>query len=449
MAATGNREMSDGDEPGTVWTPAPGKKGAFLLERLVEVGMGGVRLRPLGGDRAGEVGLGRFLRNPRVTSEEIISTACARTAGLVRGRHLVVPQDTTSLRDDGHKRSLHLHPAIALDAEDGSLVGLVHAEFLYRVGGGRGKRKRLPFEKKESRRWLDATRGASALLEGGAASATVVADREGDIYEEFANRPKGVDLVIRVAQNRVLVDGTHLFSCTERLPELGRETVALPAAPGRPARNAALALRAREVTIKRPRREARGEAAKLPPEITLTLVEAREIDPPAGATPAHWRLLTTHAVATLADAKRITRDYRGRWTIEQLFRTMKTKGFNIEAVRVDDGAPFENLTAATLIAAIQVLQLVRERDGASGRPLEDAFDVADQSVLEAICATLEGKTAKQKNPHPKGTMAYAAWVCARLGGWTGYYGKPGPVVMLQGMMRFQAMRRGWTLRGTG
>jgi hypothetical protein len=127
---------------------------------------------------------------------------------------------------------------------------------------------------------------------------------------------------------------------------------------------------------------------------------------------------------------------------------MKTKGFDIEAVRVDDGAPFENLAAATLIAAIQVLQLMRERDGAAGRPLEDTFDATDQPALEAVCATLEGKTDKQKNPHPKGTLAYAAWVCARLGGWTGYYGKPGPVVMLQGMLRFQAINRGWTLRGT-
>ena len=145
MTATGNREISDGVEPGTVWAPAPGKKGAFLPRRLVEVGMGGVRLRPLGGDRAGEVGLGRFLRNPTVTPDEIISTACARTVGSVRGRHMLVPQDTTSLCDDGDQRSLQLHPAIAVDAEDGALVGLVYAEFLYRAGGVKAKRKRLPF----------------------------------------------------------------------------------------------------------------------------------------------------------------------------------------------------------------------------------------------------------------------------------------------------------------
>lgn len=445
MPGTVIREHGYGDQPGAVRRRAPAKKGARLLGRLIEAGQNGIRIRPLGGNRAGEVGFGRLLRNPRVTPAEIISTACARTAGLVRGRHILAIQDTTSLRDEGDQRSLQLHPMIAVDAVDGALLGLVHAEYLYREGGKKADRKTRPFEDKESFRWLNATRSASALAEGGAACVTVVADREGDIYEEFALRPDNVELLIRAAQNRVLADGTHLFSCTDKLPELGRETIALPAAPGRPARKAVLALRARQITISRPERKVAGEAAALPPRITLTFVEAREIDPPPGATPAHWRLLTTHAVHTLADAKQITRFYRARWTIEQLFRTMKTKGFDIEAVRVAEGGPFENLTAATLIAAIQVLQLVRERDGAARRPLEDGFDPQDQPAIEAICATLEGKTEKQKNPHPKGSLAYVAWVCARLGGWTGYYGKPGPVVILQGLLRFKAIQHGWNL----
>ncbi|HEY0183698.1 MAG TPA: IS4 family transposase, partial [Rhodopila sp.] len=439
------REHRDGTQPGAVWRRAPAKKGARLLGRLIEAGQNGIRIRPLGGNRAGEVGFGRLLRNPRVTPAEIISTACARTAGLVRGRHILAIQDTTSLRDEGDQRSLQLHPMIAVDAMDGALRGLVHAEYLYREGGKKANRKTRPFEEKESFRWLNATRSASALAEGGAACVTVVADREGDIYEEFALKPDNVELLIRAAQNRVLADGTHLFTCTDTLPELGREIIALPAAPGRPARNAVLALRARQVTINRPERKVAGEAAALPPRITLTFVEAREVDPPPGATPAHWRLLTTHAAHTLADARQITRFYRARWTIEQLFRTMKTKGFDIEAVRVAEGGPFENLTAATLIAAIQVLQLVRERDGDARRPLEDVFDPQDQPAIEAVCATLEGKTEKQKNPHPKGSLAYVAWVCARLGGWTGYYGKPGPIVTLQGLLRFKAIQYGWNL----
>jgi len=270
-----------------------------------------------------------------------------------------------------------------------------------------------------------------------------VMEREGDIYELFAKRPVHVDLLVRAAQDRTLADGGRLFDCTATLPELGRMTVDLPAAPGRAARTATLALWARRVEIARPDRCRVGDG---PARLSLTLVEAREIDPPQGIAPAHWRLLTTHPVATLAEARRITGWYRQRWVIEQLFRTMKTHGFDIEAVRIADPTPFENLAAATLVSAVQVLQLVRDRDGTARRPLTDVIDAADQPAVEAICASLEGKTARQKNPHPPNTLAYTAWVCARLGGWTGYYGKPGPIVMLHGLHRLRAMLQGWDLR---
>jgi hypothetical protein len=104
------------------------------LDRLVTVGQTGVRLCPLGGNRAGEVRIGRFLRNDDVTPGEMVRIARARTAGLVRGRHILAIQDTASLRDDGDQRSMQLHPTIALDATDGTLLGLVHAEFFHREG---------------------------------------------------------------------------------------------------------------------------------------------------------------------------------------------------------------------------------------------------------------------------------------------------------------------------
>lgn len=415
-----------------------------MLSRLMAVGQRGVRVRALGGSRAGEMQITRLLRNDRVSVAEMVSLASARTAGLVSGRHVLAIQDTTTLQDDGVSTSLVLHPTIAVDASSGALLGLVEAELLRRSGGAKGKRRQRAVAEKQSQRWLNGTVAAGRLMAHGASSVTVIADSEGDLYEEFAVPPAGVDLLIRSGQDRCLADGSMLFACLAQEPELGRVTIDLAAAPGRPARVARLALRARPVTLARPRRPA-AIAATLPAAITLTLVEAREIAPPAGAEPAHWRLLTTHAVADRADAERITGFYRQRWTIEQLFRVMKTKGFDVEAVRIAEPAPYEKLATAILIAAVKVLQLVQERDGRALRPLADVFDPADIPALEAICATLEGKTARQKNPHPRGSLAYAAWVCARLGGWTGYYGKPGPVVMLNGFHQFKAINHGWNL----
>lgn len=416
-----------------------------MLSGLVDVGRSGVSVRRVGGCRAGEIRITRFLRNPRVSPSEMVAHALARTARLAVGRHVLAIQDTTTLRDDGGRVSLNQHVMIAVDAEDGAVLGLVDAVCLSRSGGKKATRSKRPFAAKESRRWLDAAGRAAALAAAGAGGVTVVADQEADIYDAFACRPQGTDLVIRAHHDRVLADGSRLSDCLAEAAELGRQRIALAAHAGRPARQAELALKAREIVVKRPQRKYPGEAASLPETVRLTLVEAREIDPPAGVPAAHWRLLTSHEAKSLAQAMLITGFYRQRWAIEQLFRILKTQGFDIEAVRVAEDGPFENLATATLIAAIRVLQMVHERDGAAQRPLQDAFEPEDQPAIETISQGLEGKTARQKNPHPTGSLAYVSWVCARLGGWTGYYGKPGPIVILRGLQELTAMLRAWRL----
>src|SRR5262249_23662793 len=143
----------------------------------------------------------------------------------------------------------------------------------------------------------------------------------------------------------------------------GRLSVELAAAPGRPARRAVLALRFSTVEISRP--DVHPVRKDLPAKLALNLVEAREIDAPARATPAHWRLLTTHRVDNLDDARWIAGLYRRRWLIEELFRILKTRGFDLERVGIA-ATPFEKLAAAALVAAVSVLQLTRERDGQAG-----------------------------------------------------------------------------------
>jgi len=405
----------------------------------------GVRVRRLGRTRAGEVRLSRFLHNEAVTVAEMLATAAARTSGRVVGRHVLAIQDTTMVRSGAVGDGVALHPVIAVDAIEGTLFGLLDAQFLVRAGGRREGRHARPLAAKESRRWVAGTACAASLSRAGAGCVTVVADAEGDLYEHFACRPAGVEVLVRAGQDRRLADGTLLFARSATLPEAGRMTIELAAAPGRAARTAELAVRFCRIEMARPVSR-KASVADLPPQVALTLVEAREVDPPEGAAPAHWRLVTSHAVHDAADARRVVGFYRQRWTIEQLFRTLKTQGFDVEGLRQAENGPFEKLVTASLIAAVTVLQLVRERDGAAGRPLDDAFDPDDRPALEAVSASLEGKTERQKNPHPKGSLAFASWVFARLGGWTGYYGKPGPIVILNGLLRFQAIKNGWNLR---
>jgi len=412
-----------------------------LHARLVETGGRGLRVRRLGGSRAGEIRLTRFLRNGAVSPEAMVAEAARLTGPRCAGRHVLAIQDTTVVRSQGGG-GLYLHPVLAVDAESGAILGLTGAAFLRRTGGRKADRRQRPAKDKQSRRWLD---GAVASVEAcqGAARLTVIADRESDIFAFFARRPAEADLIVRAAHDRALEDGGRLFAAIDALAVAGRAELDLPAKPGRKARTAKVAARFMTAHLARPRN---GLAEDLPKSVDLTLVDVREEDPPAGEAAVHWRLITTHPVANAAEAFALAGLYRRRWCIEQLFRTLKTKGFDIEGLLIEEEAPLIRLTMAALIAAVTIQQLVHARDGDQGpgplRPLTDAFEPEDQPLLEAFTAKLEGKTQRQKNPHPPGSLAYGAWVCARLGGWTGYYGKPGPIVILEGWLYFQAAKHG-------
>jgi hypothetical protein len=71
-------------------------------------------------------------------------------------------------------------------------------------------------------------------------------------------------------------------------------------------------------------------------------------------------------------------------------------------------------------------------------------DITEPEIdtIEALVPTLEGKTDRQKNPHPGRSLARASWVIARLGGWNCYYKPPGPITFRRGMEYFHAIHRG-------
>jgi hypothetical protein len=419
-------------------------------------------IRRLAGTRAREIQFTRFLRNGSVTATEMATHAAERTAARAAGRDVVVIQDTSELALGGRRakangygpvgkggalRGLLLHAVLAVDAGTGGMLGLVEAKVWNRKGGKVTDRRSRKTSNKESQRWLDGTMRAGEVL-AAAAHITGVSDRESDIYEHFARRPDNVHLIVRACQNRKIetddADQINLlFSHVDGLPEQGRFEVKIPAAPGRKARTTELAVRFSRVVLRKP---LHGAAADLPATIALTMVDIRETSMPQDGKPIQWRLLTTNAVTNLGEARRIVDLYRMRWTVEEFFHTLKTAGFDIEAADIGDPKVMIKFVAAATVAAVTVMQLVKARDGTTDQGLADAFDPADQPILEALSAQLEGKTARQKNPHPRGSLAFASWVIGRLGGWTGYYGKPGPRIMRQGLDDFQRVKFGTTLR---
>lgn len=410
-------------------------------------------------DRNQALQFGRFLANPAVTVQEMVVTTGRQTNERAAGRHVLAIMDTTELHFSTHEASkrgfgkagngkdigLFLHPVLAVDAATGGVIGLVGCSVMNRTQGKVTDHKRRGADDKESRRWLHGAEVAAERLTS-ADMITMVCDREGDIYDLFDRRPERTQLLCRSAQDRVLATGGLLSEFCANLTEQARESIAVPAKGNQPARQATVALRFGAIGLPRRKKKGSDEAAT---PIQLWVVDVREVDPPEGAEAVNWRLLTTHEVGTLTQARQIVTWYRMRWIIEQVFRSVKSHGLRIEDSQIEQAGCFTKLAIIALIAAVRSMQLVLARDGSTGQPITDAVDPADMPALRQLNATLEGRTEKLKNPHDESTLAWYAWIVARLGGWSGYtsrgYRPPGPKTMHHGLLRLDQILLGWRL----
>ena len=429
------------------------RRANWLFEQIVA--SGSLVVRDIGETRKGEMAAHRFLSSSKLDVAAVIAPHVARTAVAAKGRRIVAAQDTTEVNfsgrekrrtglgpaGDGTAKGFFIHPVVAIDAGSEAVLGIAGAEIWTRDDARTPDHKDRALEDKESLRWLTGAETAAANL-AGASEIVVVADREGDIYPVFARKPDSVELIIRTNHNRVLADGSPLFGAPLSWTELGRMTVKVAArGPGDKGRTATVALRAGQITLKRPSRAPKSDPATL----SITLVEAREIDAPKGVkTPLLWRLSTTLAVVALAEAADVVRLYRMRWRIEEVFRTLKSDGLKLEDSQVTDADRLFKLAALGLVASARIIQLVDARDG-SDRPATDVIAASHIEAAAAIGARLEGATARQKNPHAMGSLAWLSWIVARLGGWNCYYKPPGPKTMARGFERLAARIEGFTL----
>jgi hypothetical protein len=427
-----------------------------LLQRAVERVT--VTLRAAADRRAEWVGFSRWLNNSKVTWSEIAGHCGDALSGRVAGLHVLAIQDTTELNYAAHAGrvrglgpsgngvdpGLFVHPMLAIDAGSRALLGLTGLQIWTRQTPACADYRDQPIEAKESYRWVQSAATAKRVL-AAAAMVTVIGDRESDIYEEFDRIPdERTHLLTRACRDRALVGGGRLFTIAETWPVQHQFELNLRARPGRPARTAKVELRFGQVTIKRPGNCSDPLAS---PQLTLRLVEVKEVDTSV-EEPIHWRLLTTHEATTVAQALQLVAWYRERWHIEQLFRTSKSQGLKLESSQVEDVDALFKLAAIAMIAATKIMQLVLARAGTVDRPATDVVAPEQLPVLEVLQASLEGKTAKQKNPHLKHSIAWLAWIIARLGGWTGYASErpPGPITFHRGWDRFEQIAHGWRLR---
>jgi hypothetical protein len=411
------------------------------------------------GRRAQEVGFHRLLANDKVTVERLIEGWSEQTVSAVADRHVLAIQDTSEINfattprrrrglgeiGKGGGRGVLVHAMVAVDAVSGSCLGLVAGSIYTRKGRVSTPHAKRALKDKESRRWIDTAVEARSVL-AKATIVTVVADRESDVFAEWATVPGGnVHLLTRVMHDRAVAGGGTLSSVTAALPFVATRSLELLATHKRAARRTEVSLRFSKVEIRRPNTP---DAKGLPKSVPLSLVEVVELRPAAGVEPVHWRLLTTHEVADVAAAWQIVDWYRLRWVIEQLFRLMKTHGLRLEDSQLASAEVLIKLAAIATKAAAVILQLVQARNGKGGEGAGNAFSRSDIAVLDSLDASYQGRTVLQRNPYHRHGLAWAAWIIARLGGWDGYPSSkpPGPITMRHGLEYFRAIAKGWALR---
>jgi hypothetical protein len=415
------------------------------------------------------VGNYRLLENTKVSIEGIkegLTEACGRTA---QTGHALLLQDTTQPNYERHRGRIKngsglgligddkslgyiLHPTLVLDAEQGTCLGYSDIITWIREEGrekiiDKEKRKAQAIEVKESYRWLESIEQSRNRLQF-CDRFTAIADREGDIYELFARIPdQRTDLLIRSRENRKIKEG-KLFNYLSSQPSAGEYEIEIRGdkRTNIAKRVAKIEIRFTRVTLLKP---ARRKEDKNPPYVELYAVEAREKQEtvPQGEEAVHWRILTTHEVNNFNMAVQVVKWYKLRWFIEQLFRVLKTDGFNIESSELENGESIIKIGIFAMGAALKVMQLLLASKGEYTQPIDEVFTKKEQEFLQAISIKYEGKTEKQKNPNKVRTLKWAAWIIARIGGWKGYNKQrpPGPITFFIGLDKYYTMYIGWNM----
>ena len=281
---------------------------------------------------------------------------------------------------------------------------------------------------------------------GGRAEAIHVMDREADSYAIFATLSEQRRLfVIRSFQDRVLTsDGeSHLRAAAKaarttlrrEVPLSPRPKIKGPKGKRHPARRHRIAkLRFAAAKVELPRTgDARNfESASL----RLNVVHVSEAKTPTGETPVEWFLLTNLPVDTPDEIAFVVDCYRGRWTIEEYFKALKT-GCQYERRQLESATSLLNALAILAPVAWRLLLLRHLARGDEKSPAISALTPKQLEVLRAV----------SRRPLPQRPSAKDAMLAvASLGGHLKSNGDPGWLVLGRGMHDLLLLELGWRAR---
>jgi hypothetical protein len=411
-----------------------------------------------------------FFDNDKVTLDKVLAPHLARTRERLAEQEVVLlVQDTTEIDltrpqqqvveagplDTAARRGGFLHPLHAF-TPDGTPLGTAWCQFWTRdeeslaksAEDKRRERKAAPIEDKESLRWLDGLRAARDLAQTlPQVPCVCIADSEADIYELFAEARGAQPLqwLIRACQDRALdgTDGGHLRDAVLATPVLyevelkvrGRQakTAAEDRArrQNRVTRQATVEVRAQTLTLRPPARPDR----HLPP-VTVNVVLVREASPPPGEPPVEWLLVTTLPIDTPEQVRTIVEYSCIRWSIEILFRVLKS-GCRIERRRFEHLERILPCLGLYLIVAWRTLFACHLGRECPDLDCEQLFEPAEwKAVWVAV--------HNQKPPKKVPSLSEMVHLIASLGGYIERRNsEPGPQTLWIGMQRMYDLAWAW------
>lgn len=424
------------------------------------------------------LGAYRFFRNAKVTESSILSQCLKSQPKIEEEEELYVLSDTSQINlnhlqcvlkdkrdlgvlNDGLTLGYSFHGSIVLDTNYRS-KGISFAMTYNRPfpNSTASKKTRstsrddLRIEEKESYRWLLGVRKSTAYL-GNTSRLNFIFDREGDIYEmldEIDNQQS--KFIVRVQHNRriKLADGgiVRLKEYIESQGVKDKYRIRV-SADGRAnkTRIAELNLKYSSVKIMAPTHYK--YATDYRPYIEVSIIQVKEQIASTEEMPDNficWNILTNSKVESIEQAKKKIEEYSSRWCIEDVFRGMKNKGLQLDSLSLENGKALRKIAIMAFDISTVALQLRQVREGNNHTSIEEVFESSQIECLKQLSKQLEGKTQKLKNPHSPDSLAWAAWVIARLGGWKGYKSQrpPGIITMKRGLEAFSNLFLGWSIR---
>jgi len=365
-----------------------------------------------------------FFKNEDVTLESL--QAAIRSYGITQLENVdqvLIIHDISSISYDDLKaeglgylankegRGILCMSSIAV-SEQGTPLALVNQHTWVRPIEELGKakdRKQKEFEHKESYNWYQSISQVNEHI-GDSLQKIHIADREADIYDLFfCGYTDQTEILVRAAHNRHLTNGSHLWDVVAEQSSISTVELQVPDKKGRNKIAIQAEVRYQQVEILRPSKSKHQYQS-----VELTAIEVRQVSEKLEwqEEPVCWKLLTTLAVTTPAQALQCVRWYTYRWLIERFHYVLKS-GTKVEELQLKQAESLQKAIHVFSIAAMRIMQMVYLSRANPELSCELILTKAEWTVLYVLI-----HKKKELPPQPPTIDEAIRWI-GKLGGHLG------------------------------